>query len=73
VLSNGGIVPLQGILSTLDLTGVEPFGNQLVLGLSLIPFVGIAFGYGTGQDSSWEGQFEGWLNGNFSQSSANAI
>ncbi len=73
VLGDGGIVALQGILSELDVSGVEPFGNQLVLGLSLIPFVGIAFGYGTGQDSSWEGSFETWLNSNLSQSSSSAI
>ncbi len=73
LLANGGVVALEGISSGLDASGTYSFGNQLVLALSLVPFVGIAFGYGTGQDSSWEASFESWLDDHFSQSSANAI
>lgn len=73
LLADGGVIAVQGILTGLDVTNVEPFGNQLVLGLSLIPFVGIAFGYGTGQDSSWESSFENWLNTNLGAGSSSAI
>jgi RHS repeat-associated protein len=73
LLANGGVVALEGISSGLDASGTYSFGNQLVLALSLVPFVGIAFGYGTGQDTSWEASFESWLDDHFSQSSANAI
>ncbi len=73
LLANGGVVALEGISGSLDASGAYSFGNQLVLALSLVPFVGIAFGYGTGTDSSWEASFESWLNDHFSQSSANPI
>ena len=73
LLGNGGVILLEGISTSLDVSGGYSFGQQLVLGLSLVPFVGMAFGYGTGQDSSWEASFEGWLDDHFSQSSANAI
>ena len=73
LLANGGMMAVQGVLDGLDVSGVEPFGNQLVLGLSLVPFVGIAFGYGLGTGTSWETTFENDLNKYFSQSSSSVV
>jgi RHS repeat-associated protein len=73
ILGWGGVALVEGITTSLDVTGTYTFGQQLVLALSVVPFVGMIFGYGIGDGSSWEAQMEDWLNKNFSQSSPNAI
>lgn len=73
ILGWGGVALVEGISTSLDVTGTYTFGQQLVLALSVVPFVGLAFGYGTGDGSSWEAAFEDWLNKNFSQASPNVI